>query len=460
MDPANINIYNNPCMIKALSITLCSLLLTAGQVLAQSCGTVVKVDSSTVYIDITKASQPVSGTPFSVFEQGEELVNPQTKQSLGKMMVFVASGSFSYSENAYAVGEVNNVRSQVKPGHVAKWNAASAPAVKTVAAPVDAASKGKAPLWSGALMDFAAVGVALGDVDGDGENELAVASQEVLRVYKLKDGKPELLASEEMPSTVRLMSVECFDLKGAGRAQVYAVTSDTFRKTVETRLYDFTEGRLAYASSLKWLVRGVYVNNGELKPYAQEIYPGGEFRPSNVRELVYRDGAFSAGEKVNLPRLEWVYGFSLYDFDTKRAGAEALYITDAGKLRVQFQKKNAHFDTDGEYARTPNRLRFGDVSFKFYPRVPVITAQGGTLVAAFANVPKIGILSDTFGSYKDSDMEFLFWDGVSLSVRETARAGGVVCDAVYGRFGKLDPGLLVPVLTLDDSTMLKLYEFK
>jgi len=446
-------------MIKAIPFFLCSLLLAAAQVSAQSYGTVVKVDSSTVFIDITKASQPVSGTPFSVFEQGEELVNPQTKQSLGKIMVFVASGSFSYSENAYAVGELNAVKRPVRPGYVAKWSV-EPPPVKVVVSQAEPA-KGASALWMAPLADFMTVGSALGDVDGDGENELVLVSQDSIRVYKLKEGKLELLASENMSATVRLMSVDCFDLKGAGRAQIFAVTSDDFRKTVDTRIYNFSSGKLAQESSVKWLVRGVYVNNGELKPYAQEIYPGGEFRPSNVRELVYKDGAYAAGDKVSVPRVEWLYGFSLYDFDAKRDGLEAVYITEGGKLRVQFQKKNARFDSDGDYSRTPNRLRFGDVAFKLYPRVPVLASQGGAVTAVFANVPKIGMLSDTFGSYKDSDMEFLSWDGFTLVRRgEPVRVGGVVCDAVYGRLGAMAPGLLVPVLTLDDSTLLKLYEFK
>lgn len=410
---------------------------------------VVKADSGTVYFDITLSSGAVQqGSAFTIFEEGEELVSPVTGAGLGRVRVTVATGTVTEVRPKYAVGRVEFAKSGPKPGQAVAWRAAAAPPRQ----------EGKTPLWKSGSVPGRITGIALGDINGDGRNELAAAAEKVT-LYDLKENQLKTAGEWEPPDSRRILSIDAADLKGAGKAQIFVSAFSEFSNIAETYVLEFRNGKFEKTETFGRLVRNVPAQDGKARLYSQELFDSQSLDRSGIREISYSGGRFSPGPGVpEKPRPDWIYGFNLADFNAD--GKEDLvYITESNKLRVQFEKRADYWESSDEFGRTPNRFRWKDKSLRVYPRVPVIKNRNGDLlVYAIVNIPKQGLLSESFGLYKAGELRCYKWSGSELKEEWKSREEGYETDIQYGKLGDMPPGLIVSEVTAGDRSLLSLFE--
>ncbi|MFH1619473.1 MAG: VCBS repeat-containing protein [bacterium] len=426
---------------------------SAGPVFAlEADAVVVKVDSDTVYFDITGSSKPVSpGSFFTIFSESGDLFNPLTGTNLGKMIVTVATGSITLLEPRYAVGTVTFKKSEPKPGHKVSWTQAPPKPAKP--------GEGKTPFWRSAPLEDTVIGLAAGDVDGDGEGEISVISANKLTVYSLNGGVLKAGASWEAPAGQRLLSVEAADLKKTGMAQIFVSQFSDFSKRAETAVLELKDGKLKKTAALNWLVRGFEAADG-LRLYAQELFESSSLDRSAIRRLIYREGKFTGdSEPLKKPRPDWLYGFSLFDMNSDSI-EDLVYVSDAGRIRVQFKKRSDHWETESnDFGKTPVRFTWIKKILKVYPGIPVFGGAGQPEVCGVVNIPRSGILADSFGLYKSGELRCFAWSGTALKeIWKAPVEDGFITDIRHARLKGLPEGLLISAAGISGRSFLMLFE--
>lgn len=408
---------------------------------------VVKVDSDVVFIDITTSSSPVyQGMVFEVFTQGEELINPVTGVHLGALKTKVGAGSISAVQEKYAQGRLESGLGKVKPGHIANI-AAPAPAPYIEA---QKTARSGAPLWKSAAIDGHVTALALVDADGDGKKELAAVLDDKLVLYSADNGKLVVKASLELPNMLRPLSLD------AHGKQLLLTGYQTFLTRFQTMVYALEDGQLKQQKELKWLVRSLERPARPPMLVSQQLYSDSNHSRTKVKELIESDDSWKAGEVLKYPRLDWLYGFTILDFDGDGED-ELLYVMPSGKLRMQYKEGNRSYEYGDVFDRTPNRLDWQGQFLKFYPRIIARTGKDGRPEACLLyNVPSNGVLADTFGRYNAAEIACHVWTGTAIEQTWSAPMAGYAYDFDWGSFAGMAEGAVSVQVSGDKSFVVVL----
>jgi hypothetical protein len=185
-------------------------------------GYLVKIDGDKVYIDITEVqTPPKQNDAFTVIAEGEELFNPVTKKSLGKIETETAKGVITEVAPKYAVGKISSKTQNPKPGNRVKWDTALI--LEKIYRPAQAIQKTteQEVIWQSSPIDGIMRSVALGDINSNGKNELLGAFLHELRIYAVKNGKLKMLNKSKLSNLFNLISVETHKFKGAKNAHIF-----------------------------------------------------------------------------------------------------------------------------------------------------------------------------------------------------------------------------------------------
>lgn len=439
---------------------LLSILLLFAAPLCAETGVVVKAQDSEVYIDISEFKEkPAAGTPFVIYEKGEELVNPVTGKKLGAELKKQGRGVITEVHDSYAKGAVSESSAAVKPGFMAEIEAVVKAVVGPAAIPVSTGMAAQELLWQSEPLPGVTVDAVTGDFDGDGTAELAVAQAQKISLYRRDGVKAVEFSSAALPGVERIISLDTLKAGFAGLKTDALVMNiyDSISGEIEAGVYALENGQLVRRDQLKWLVRAINAVNEEPSYYTQEIYRNAQFALSFIKPLRFADGRYSTGSaRLDLPRVEWLYGLTVTDLDGD-GKSEAVYAMKGGSISVQFEKRSKHFDTRSGFARTPNRVSIKGNMVYFYLRMPVVKSGKTAAVYAVGNIPA-HMLSEAFGRYADADLSRFTWDGNTLNETARTKLGGAVYNVSYGAFDGLPAGIIVPVTTIDDTTLLKVFK--
>lgn len=181
--------------------------------------------------------------------------------------------------------------------------------------------------------------LAVGDVDGDGEQEILVLAARDLRLFKVAKTEKEdaivQLAEASLPLSMVSHAVNVADLDGDGRGEIYISATNGLRVSSMIMNYDDTAGFQVVARSIPWYLRPVNVPGKGWRLAGQKR---GAARLDLVGAGVYllqADGKtrFSQGERLPLPK-----GVNLFDFAYADLDGDSFYevvvVDQKEKLRV------------------------------------------------------------------------------------------------------------------------------
>lgn len=165
-------------------------------------------------------------------------------------------------------------------------------------------------------------GVAVGDVDGDGRNEIVAASATNVYVHRLSADALELLAEYDGKAYEDFIHLDLADLDGDGAAEIF-VTS--LRDGPRALVLDWRGGSLGViAADLPYFLRAFPRPDGSARLVGQE-YAGDEWPFGGARyEFRFRDGRYGPGERIEgkLP----LYHYLPLDLDGD--GVEEIVVLD------------------------------------------------------------------------------------------------------------------------------------
>jgi hypothetical protein len=275
--------------------------------------------------------------------------------------------------------------------------------------------------------------IAMGDVDGNGEQELVVSDGNNIQIYSYKQEPKEIWFIKGHPGDTHL-SIDVLDFNGNGRAEIF-VTSLKNKRTMNSFVLEF-DPAAGYKRIWEKAPYSIRVINNTL--FMQAFTSYGQFS-GPVYKAVWKDGRYQTGAAAGLPEGIDIYGFTSVDWHNSGKPAEAgksdlsaladiLAFDDNGYLnlysenklvwrsKTSYMKFNISFDkasaavvsTSGEKWVVKGRL------------LAVDTKQGQN-VLVIKKVPLVKMVPG-LGS-KKAEVYSLWWDGAMMN--ETLLMSGI-----------------------------------
>lgn len=173
-------------------------------------------------------------------------------------------------------------------------------------------------------------GLALGDVDGDGREEVILAGPHEVQVFHRDGTRLNLFATIKMKARYRIHSVNTADLNGDGRDEIYISAADS--KMPGSRAVEWNGKRFVdLFREARWYIRPLQVPGMGLILAGQRagllpIEPG-------IFSLVQKDGKVRAGERLAIPAKINLFNFVYADLDGN-GQHEIVALDNSFKLEV------------------------------------------------------------------------------------------------------------------------------
>lgn len=166
--------------------------------------------------------------------------------------------------------------------------------------------------WMSQRFDTEFKGMDIGDVNGDGLNEVVVIDVHNVMIYK-KDGRRlKLLQKIEGESYDQYLSVDVADVTGSGKKDIIVTSYN--QGLLDSFVLQYKDGKyVKIAKDLRWFLRVIDVSGtpvligqtmGMMRPFGNPIY-----------EIVWEKGRFKEGKRMNIPEGLSVYGLALVPLD-------------------------------------------------------------------------------------------------------------------------------------------------
>jgi uncharacterized protein YrrD len=443
---------------------ICAL---AGLINAKDIALIVKQDGLKVFLDTSElAVKPKAGYGFRITETGKDIINPKTGKNLGKEIIKQINGRITQSEELYCAGQLDSPADVL--GKEAEIDIPKEAYETHTAFPVqkhEPLEDSLLPVWQSNEIDEKVKAVAAGSVTAADAKELILSFERnnSINVYALKDNALEKTAATEVNPLRKIISLDAADVKSIGSAQIFATVYDEASERFNTLVFEYLGGALKHTDTIPGLVKGISPLNGARQLYMQNTAPAaGKLAFTTPARLVYKDGKFTAGEKLKTYKFESIYGFNKTDF--RRNGKEnIIFVAPNKKLRLQFDKKGSYIETpeSHNFDTTPLRVKFKSS----IERLPLSIAlykdsAGYPVVAAVENKARLGMLSDTFGSYSSANLLFFRFNGNAFVKQAQADIPGVVHDIAQAPLGRYENAIIVPFTSTAGITTVLLFQAK
>ena len=272
---------------------------------------------------------------------------------------------------------------------------------------------GSSELWQSQPFSFQIMGIAVGDVDGDGQNEVILIGEKNLYVYRWEK-EFKLLWKREGGKFDQYLAVDAADVDQDGKAEIF-VTNIQGEK-LSSFVVAFKDGAFkTVASGLDWFLRVVeWGETGTVLLGQKKGYQVGF--ESAIYELGWDGKKYKEIRKAALPKIFSLYGFIPFAHDGK---TDCLFIDSDFSLKVMNEKGKVVWRSRDDYgsdnvfrvkpvAVGPG-LRFEDADDLAYVNVRVIRKGNDFLV--IRNISATGQFLKRSRLYTKGEVQVLTWTG-------------------------------------------------
>lgn len=395
-------------------------------VCAQAQVTLVKQDGDKLYLDTSTLNRYVQkGETFKIITSSEMLTNPKTGKQLGQIYHYSKEGKITEIQPLYAVGEIKNAP-RFTIGQEAVIEPAPAQEQKTAPAAVQPAPQAQ-PLSNKKInrpftLEQTIISLSAADVTGEGkENLITLSDKGLVTVWNTDAQHPAPLFTWQLKNKTGV-TLSAADVKNTGRAQIFVTVYNSAKETISTTVLELTDNQLTEKETLPYFTKELGCGK-QKQIWVQRPFVLGA-TPGTAHPLVYDGKRFkTADQRLNTQR-NWLTGVNLYP-DT--ADNSLLYTAANGRIRL-ITTQGKRVESKDLFAAAPNRVKYKQDIIKFYPSVQVYKTEGGPTVAAVENISKLGLLSNTFGSYQNSKIHFMRLEKGRLAQTDSVELDGFVYD--------------------------------
>ncbi len=385
--------------------------------------TVVRVDGAKIYLDTSDEKTALTkGSTFKVILSSETLTNPKTGKNLGEVYQYSPVGIITEVQPLYAIGELKGAKVSVGQQAVLEEIKSVAPVVGTSTQETPASARPKTVYQP---IEQAVISLTQADVTGAGAKNI-ITLGENNQVWVLSRGEKETLKTEmvyEIPADKKAVTVSAAPVK-AGLAQIFVTVYVSGRGTISTLVLENKNGTLEQVATLPYFVKelgcGADKKVWGQRPFIVSTAPG------NAREIVFEKGKFVASANTFNTQRNWLEGINYFPVE-KADGDNLIFTASNGTLRMLLAN-GKRAESKDLFGSSPLRMQYKQEILKFYPSVQVFGQPGHATLVAVENTTKLGLLSETFGSYQNGKIHFLDYQKGRLNVTDTVALDGVLYD--------------------------------
>jgi TolB-like protein len=288
---------------------------------------------------------------------------------------------------------------------------------------------------------FEIKGLDIGDVDGDGKNELVVMDKHNLYVFKYDGEKLRLFQKIEQGFEHNFLTLDVADLNHSGHAQI--IVTSVVEDDLRSFILGYEEGKFKkITEKAGWFFRVLdHPKEGPILLGQQRGSDGVPVDP--IYRMVWKKKSFEKGPKMNFPSETMIFGMTMADI-RGRGKPEIIAFDKFDRLNIfqedgkgkwrsgdRFGGTNNFYDT---YKKTDIAFRPGDAPAwrTLIPgRILVrdLYRDGIPQVIVNKNEFSSGRLSDRIKSYEKGEIQGLVWEEDALMANwKTREIKGYIAD--------------------------------
>ena len=293
-------------------------------------GYVIQPEGDEFLIDLDARQQIAVGDLFTAFRPGEKIIHPITGEVLGTHDSVKGVLKVSRIKEGYSICTPVGVHAGIQRGDVIRRIVTPGePQLQQTAAPIAPAPAAAAEsivvnrtvenvagtLWTSAPFTGTPVGVEVGDFDGDGLQEIAIAFTDRVEIGRLKNGTYQHLATMKIGVGTRSYALDAVDLNRDGRPELY-VSAATAGSSLVGAVIESIDGRYRITrKDLPWHMRRMNLPGEGVALLGQRFGSRGKVFGGPIFRIQFRDGTLVEGPAYEVPK-----GINLYDFTPLTTG--------------------------------------------------------------------------------------------------------------------------------------------
>jgi TolB-like protein len=273
------------------------------------------------------------------------------------------------------------------------------------------------------------VSLDVGDVDGDGKNELVLADKSKVYIYKWENNAFALFKTVEGGLSAEYINMSLGDLDQNGRAEIYvsSLASDSASSSV---LEWDGNGFKKIVKGQRWLLRVIDFPGQGQTLVGQRRAVGGSFR-GKVQFLKREGDGLAPAGPLDLPSQANVFNFAVADLQGN--GMKSTVLLDSSDyLRLYNPAKEVIWKSEDYYGGSITYIETDLDKNWYFISVPIyitdVDEDGKKEVMICKNHSGSGRFVRRFRYYSSGTLQFLTGDPAGLSVKWTTRkaAGPIV----------------------------------
>ena len=313
-----------------------------------------------------------------------------------------------------------------------------------VAAAGAGAATGRRTFWKSRSFKTLINGIDIADVDKDGRQEIVMATEKLVSIYRMENGRMVKVAETAETRTSSYIGVDVADINGNGTPEIYVSSLGPNRTTVDSFVLEFngSDFKMIHDKD-NWLYRAAKTVDRGTVLMGQRVRLAEESLFNNpIYEMQWQGEQLVPGNQLLTGNKTNIMGTAYGDITQSDQSLVIGYSTE-DRLRL--------FSTTGDYIwedkdRTGGNMIFfklakadpGVENKQFFPlriRLTDIDRDGKTEVLVASHDELTKNMTKDFRSFSKARLELKEWDGLTLASQwKTQELPGRSSDFVVGDF--------------------------
>ena len=293
-------------------------------------------------------------------------------------------------------------------------------------------------------------GMDIGDVNGDGLNEVVVIDINNVYIYQKTGNELKLLEKIPGKSYDNYLAVDVADINKTGTKQI--IVTSLNNTLLDSFVLQFKDGKyIKIASDIRWFLRVLDTSSGPL--LIGQGYGFDKPFDTPINEIVWRDGKYVADQRMKIPLGLSIYGLNIDNLGTGGGGEKIIALDELDYLCV-FEKttkpltrifafgfsnddliwrSDDYFGGSNNYFENidPTRPDVNEKSAFVNLRINTFDTNndGKKEVIMVKNISSVGRVFKHLKLFTSSEIYNLEWDGMGMAENwRTKKINGYVTD--------------------------------
>jgi hypothetical protein len=293
-------------------------------------------------------------------------------------------------------------------------------------------------------------GMAVGDVNNDGSNEIVVIDQNNVYIYSKTPDGLKLLDQIKGKSYNNYISVDVADINRDGTPEI--IVTSLNRNLLDSFVVQYTDGKYQLiATNIRWFLRVLDTPSG-LPLLLGQTYGIDKVFERPIYEIVWRDGKYVEGPRQKIPEGLSIYGLAIEPLTA--GGTEKVIALDELDYLCIFEKttksmsrllgfgfsseellwrSDTPFGGSNNYISNEDRSDPGNTERSAFANLRILTHNtnlpGRKEFIIVKNMSSVGRIFKNLKLFTSSEVYSMEWDGLGLAENwRTKKINGYVAD--------------------------------